>query len=403
MEAILNMRFKKSKFLPLIIFIGVSGILTSCNQETNTGFDGKSYDISSGQDNSLLAKLDKVSGGYKITLSGTGKSEDFSEENKVPWYSILPKIKEVEIKDGVSGLGDNVFSNIDLTYYYLPASLTTISETSFKEGETLYSYADNVSNSENFDIYYYSETMPTSKDKKYWHFVNNSPIAWIIEHMNALFVGNSFTFYNDMPKIAESIAKDLGYDLTCDSVTVGSHTLEQYADVTDEYGKILDDKLKSSTVYNFVILQEQSTRSYTHFDSFEKGVSDLVSKIHSTQENAEISLYETWGFEEEANAKQWTVPQMEDEICAKYEEVGKKYNLPIHYVGEAFSQVYENHKEINLYADDNKHPSYEGSYLSALVHIGTMFNCDVTSTAFNGELSEETANTLKAVASNVVF
>ena len=75
--------------------------------------------------------------------------------------------------------------------------------------------------------------------------------------MNALFVGNSFTFYNDMPKIAESIAKDLGYDLTCDSVTVGSHTLEQYADVTDEYGKILDDKLKSSTVYNFVILQEQ--------------------------------------------------------------------------------------------------------------------------------------------------
>ena len=144
------MRFKKSKFLPLIIFIGVSGILTSCNQETNTGFDGKSYDISSGQDNSLLAKLDKVSGGYKITLSGTGKSEDFSEENKVPWYSILPKIKEVEIKDGVSGLGDNIFSSIDLTYYYLPASLTTISETSFKEGETLYSYADNVSNSENY-------------------------------------------------------------------------------------------------------------------------------------------------------------------------------------------------------------------------------------------------------------
>ena len=282
------MHFRKSKFLPLIIFIGVSGILTSCNQETNTGFDGKSYDISSGQDNSLLAKLDKVSGGYKITLSGTGKSEDFSEENKVPWYSIIPKIKEVEIKDGVSGLGDNIFSSIDLTYYYLPASLTTISETSFKEGETLYSYADNVSNSENFDIYYYSETMPTSKDKKYWRLVNNSPIAWIIEHMNALFVGNSFTFYNDMPKIAESIAKDLGYDLTCDSVTVGSHTLEQYADVTDEYGKILDDKLKSSTVYNFVILQEQSTRSYTHFDSFEKGVSDLVSKIHSTQENAEI-------------------------------------------------------------------------------------------------------------------
>ena len=403
MEAIFVMYLKKSKSLPLIIFIGLSGILTSCNQDINTGFDGKSYDISVNQDNSLLAQINKVSGGYKITLSGSGVSENFSDENKVPWYSILPKIKEVEIKDGVSELGDNIFNNIDLTYYYLPASLTNISESSFVSGETLYSYSDNVSNSDNFDIYYYSETMPTQKDKNFWHLVNGSPIAWIIEHMNALFVGNSFTYYNDMPKIAGSIAKDLGYDLTCDSVTVGSHTLEQYADINDEYGKILDDKLNSSTIYNFVILQEQSTRSYSHYDSFEKGVNTLVNKIHSTQTNANVCLYETWGFEEEASAKQWTIPQMEDEICKKYEVVGSKYNLTVHYVGEAFSQVYENHKNINLYAEDNKHPSYEGSYLSALVHIGTMFNCDVTSTTFNGELSEETASTLKAVASNVIF
>ena len=94
---------------------------------------------------------------------------------------------------------------------------------------------------------------------------------------------------------------------------------------------------------------------------------------------------------------------MEEEICSKYDSVANKYNLSVHYVGKAFSEVYENHPEINLYAEDNKHPSYEGSYLSALVHIGKMFNCDVRSTSFNGELDENVANTLKEVAFNVVF
>ena len=88
---------KKIKILPLIIFIGLSGILSSCSQKKNTGFDGKEYDISFNQDNSLIADLAKVSGGYKIILSGNSESKDFSLEDKVPWYPILPKIKEVEM------------------------------------------------------------------------------------------------------------------------------------------------------------------------------------------------------------------------------------------------------------------------------------------------------------------
>ena len=102
MEAILNMHFRKSKFLPLIIFIGLSGILTSCNQETNTGFDGKSYDISSGQDNSLLAKLDKVSGGYKITLSGPylalGKVKIFQKKTKYHGIQYFQRLKKLKLK-----------------------------------------------------------------------------------------------------------------------------------------------------------------------------------------------------------------------------------------------------------------------------------------------------------------
>lgn len=394
----------KRKTLSLIFFIGSLFTISGCSSYKSTGFDGKSYDISANNDESLLANVDKISGGYKITLSGNGISKDFTKESKVPWYSILPKIKEVEIKEGVEGLGNNIFTGIKLDYFYLPSTLTSVSESSFDTGKTLYSYAEVLNGAENYDVYYFSENAPIDSNKSYWHLVNGMPTTWVVASLNALFVGNSFTYYNDMPILAQNIAQNLGYKLTCDSVTVGSHTLEQYADTNDEYGKILDDKLNSSTIYNYVILQEQSSRSYAHYDSFESSVGNLVNKIHQAQTSASISLYETWGYEEEATNNKWTIPEMEQQICSCYDKVAEKYDLSVHYVGKAFTEVYNNHSEINLYNEqDNKHPSYAGSYLSALVHIGTMFKCDVRTCTFNGTLDETTANTLKEVAFNVVF
>lgn len=396
---------KKSKSLSLIFFIGICGILTSCNQDLNTGFNGKSYDISQSQDGSLNVKIDKITGGYKLTLSGKGETKDFSDEEKTPWYSISPKISEVEIEEGITGLGQNIFDYVDLNYFYLPSTLTNLENNSFESGTTLYSYSTNeLTNASNYDVYYFSESRPLDSTKKYFHIVDETPVAWILSTMNALFIGNSFTYYNDMPQIVQSIAKDIGYDLKTTSITKGSHTLTKFADSNDEMGKIVDETLKGTTKFDYVILQEQSTRSYSNYDSFKSGVDALVTKINEYQPNADIRLYETWGFEEEAISKKWTVPEMENEIAKKYEDASKDKNLKIHYVGEAFSVVYENHKEINLYdANDNKHPSYAGSYLSALVHVASLFDCDVRVTKFNGTLDETTANTLKQVAYNVVL
>ena len=395
----------KINLLSLIFFMGFLGISTSCSQEINTGFDGKVYDISLNNDASVNALISKISGGYNITISGNGKIKDFSEENKTPWYSIGPKIKEVEIEEGITSLGDNIFSDINLSYFYLPSTLTEVSETSFAKGETLYSYATTeIINSANYNVYYYSENRPTDTSKTYFHVVEGAPVTWILSTMNALFIGNSFTFYNDIPKLTENIAQNIGYDLICDSITKGSHTLEKFADENDEMGKLVDEALKGTKKYDYIILQEQSTRSYSNYNSFKNGVDKLVDKIEEYQPDAEIRLYETWGFEEEAKAKKWTVPEMEDEIAKRYEDAGRDKNLKIHYVGEAFSIVYDKYKDINLYdANDNKHPSYAGSYLSALVHLGSLFNADVRVTTFDGELDEKTADTLKQVAYDVVL
>lgn len=395
--------YKSHKKTLLIIFMGIAFSLFSCGSKENTGFDGTNYDISLDGNGSLRASIDKIDGGYKLEISGYGESKNFSNEDKTPWYSISRKIKEVVINEGIVSLGENLLTKIDIPYYVLPSTVTDINKFAFDSDATLYLMSQEVNFEGDNKLYYYSETMPTDKNKSYWHYINEVPTIWVISQIKALFIGNSFTYYNDIPKITESIAKDIGYDFVSESVTKGSHTLEQFSNSNDEYGKIVDQKLNANNNYDYVILQEQSTRSYSNFDSFSSSVGKLLDKINSTQESCETRLYETWGYNEEAVSKQMTIPELEDLICEKYDTVAKKFNLNVHYVGKGFSEVYTNYPSINLYHEDNKHPSYSGSYLSALIHVGSIFNCDVRITNFNGSLSDEDATILKEVAYNVVF
>jgi hypothetical protein len=46
---------------------------------------------------------------------------------------------------------------------------------------------------------------------------------------HVLFVGNSYTYYNNMPQIVANIALSLGDELIYDSSTPGGHTLEQHS------------------------------------------------------------------------------------------------------------------------------------------------------------------------------
>lgn len=373
-------------------------ILSSCQNQEEAGFDKQTFDISYNGDNSLKAMLDLVNGRYALTIVGSGKSKDFSERSKAPWYSISRKINSVDIQEGVTSLGANIFNKIALTTYTLPASITSISDTSFKDGTSLYSLGtDEISGGGNCDIYYYSAEAPTDNSKTYWHYINNQAVLW--KNIKTLFIGNSFTYYNDMPLIAQSIAVNLGFSFSVDSVTVGSHRLEQFADSTDEYGKIVDDKLANNQ-YDYIVLQEQSTKPLSDYAGFLAGAKALQKKINSTQVNCTIRLYSTWAYTELANSYNYsTIPDAEKAIRDKYDEAAKSLGVNVHYVGKAFTECYQTYSSINLYASDNKHPSYDGSYLAALVHVGNILKTDVRTTSFIGNVeSEDVATSLKAIA-----
>ena len=58
-----------------------------------------------------------------------------------------------------------------------------------------------------------------------------------------LFIGNSFTYYSDVPAIFKEIADSAGKKVRVESVTQGSWNLSKFADEKDEYGKQVAKKL----------------------------------------------------------------------------------------------------------------------------------------------------------------
>ncbi len=95
-----------------------------------------------------------------------------------------------------------------------------------------------------------------------------------------LFIGNSYTYYNDLPSIFKSLGESAGYTLDVDSITKGSHKLSQFANPSDDYGKKVEQALTGTKKYDYVVLQEQSIRPITD-DSpdFYSAVRNLSERI----------------------------------------------------------------------------------------------------------------------------
>jgi hypothetical protein len=174
-----------------------------------------------------------------------------------------------------------------------------------------------------------------------------------------LFVGNSFTFYFNLPLVVESMADEKGIGLDVYQSTAGGSSLKDHW-----IGKRnLSTKSKiQNGKFNKIILQDYSTnpvnKTAESLNYFKRFI-DLAKSV-----DAKVYIYGTW-----------PVPAMQ----------GKGYNGidPIQYalkplssqnvtlvpVGTAFRLFQAEYPEISLYTSDNKHPSPVGTYLAACVFL----------------------------------
>ena len=219
-----------------------------------------------------------------------------------------------------------------------------------------------------------------------------------------LFIGNSYTQYNDMStKIFKPMAEAAGYDVVINSVLKGGYTLQKFADPNDQYGAKVEELLTNCR-YDFVILQEQSLRPVNDPARFYGGVRKLCDRISAT--GATPVLYATWGRKtgsQDLADLQMTNESMTWALDAAYSAIGKEKGADVAHVGLAFFDVYTSEKSIELYASDLYHPSYNGSYLAAATLFAKIFKVDPTEIDYNGDLKLSVADRLKEAARDAVF
>lgn len=191
--------------------------------------------------------------------------------------------------------------------------------------------------------------------------------------MNVLFIGNSYTYYNDMPKIFEKLACDNNKDVSAYAVTEGGSNLYNFVSGVSKASQMVNSTL-SEREYDMCFMQDHSMVPVQNSGLFISGVVLLYKKIKESIPN--IYLYETWGRKRisEENPELWTVDEgMTKKLLKVYTDAADMIKAKVSQVGENFHNLHLSVPEIELYDDDCSHPSYKGSCLAALTHYYTAF------------------------------
>lgn len=385
----------------------------------------------------VTAELVKNGEKYKLVVTGSGDMKSWDKKQDAPWHGFSDKINEIKIGGSVTGIGANSFADVEADKIIIPQSVKTVGKNALPKNAEVYAYANTQIDGEQNDgieVYIYSEGVPQTYDRhwtswgssaditaapfedevNYWYSGNGgAPEKW--NKKKVLFIGNSFTFYYQIPAQFSAIAHDLGIYVETYSIAVPSRTLSEHASSTNQID-LLFNKVKD---FDYIVLQEQSTRPYTDYAKFIEGITALKTKIESTQPKAEIYLYETWGSPASAGGNSADlIAEMEEKLYLSYSQVATDLNLNVTYVGRAFTTV-KQETDINLYFGDNRHPGPAGSYLSACVHVASMLGGDVRKTTLSGKdmvvisneggqpqpmnLSEQDCEILRSAAYDTVY
>ncbi len=223
------------------------------------------------------------------------------------------------------------------------------------------------------------------------------------EETSVLFIGNSFTFMNNMPFIFKDIAESKGKRMIVDTVVEGGKDFNYHSSRPETYETIKSRK------WDYIVIQGHSNELAQPDSKVDKLTFPFAKKIvDSIRENSEctqILLYMTWGYKNGNSG--WapisTYDSMQYRIKNQYLRFADLLNARISPVGEVWKTIRTDYKGINLYDPDNHHPSLEGSYLSACTFFASIFGESPINNGSGALVDVATRQIIEMNASQVVL
>ena len=217
--------------------------------------------------------------------------------------------------------------------------------------------------------------------------------------MKILMLGNSYTYFFDMPKILQGLLDSNGVNAKVDSITAGGRELTQNLDENDAlHAQIVQACEKNA--YDVLVLQEQSSKAMEYYREFLRGVSGCISLVSPVR----TVLYATWGRKEGSDLLEhfgWTSQTMTDGLAASYDAAARKCGAVCAHVGKCFAAIRAEVSDVELYDPDLSHPSYAGSCVAAMALYKTIVG-NVPATLSTLTLDAQTAAALCKAVDRVV-
>jgi len=179
-----------------------------------------------------------------------------------------------------------------------------------------------------------------------------------------LFIGNSFTFYNQMPQMLQSMASSRKQQVLVGSLVRGGATLAGHVGDKQTFREALD-----AQSWTHVILQDQSITPAIAPQRTLEASQKICAMLPKTTERV---FFLTWGYrdQQQPNSMQ---PGMQQALSETYVQAAMQNNASIAPVGPAFAECMQQFQKVNLYVEDGQHPSVTGSYLCACVLYAQIF------------------------------
>ena len=213
-----------------------------------------------------------------------------------------------------------------------------------------------------------------------------------------LFIGNSYTFVNDLPNTFAKLARSGGHKVEVGMSAQGGWTLTQHNESPDTL------RLLNSAKWNFVILQEQSqipSVEAARTQGMYPAARELVQKVKAI--SAAPVFFITWAHRNGFPENGMDYETMQNQINYGSTHIAQELHAMVAPVGPAWSQVIKEHSDLSLWQEDGSHPTETGSYLAACVFYAVIFNENPVGLSYRAELPKETVKILQTVASKIAL
>ncbi len=170
--------------------------------------------------------------------------------------------------------------------------------------------------------------------------------------MKILFIGNSHTFFNDMPETFADAAEAIsGSRPETVMLAYGGRSLKWHS---DEYFAMRYNLMYGG--YDYCIIQQQA-HPFPGYEETKEGLEPILRVCGEA--DVRPVLYMPWA--------EKRFPENQEKITDCMQRLGREYGIEVAPVGLVWKEMLAVHPEIDLFWRDGEHASPAGDYLIALV------------------------------------